>query len=155
MEETRVTWVSGAILTLLNKLIFPVLWFGVITGLLVWVYLTSARISIASDFRFIAAFVVAASVLLVWLTIRLQRVGYRGSKLIIANYWREAEIPFEDVEAVDPVWWYKGRLVRLRFRTRTPFGYTVYYLAKWGPLRGMFSSPDEELRQVIRTSRSD
>jgi hypothetical protein len=155
VEDLRTTWLSGAILTLLNKLIFPILWFGAIGGVLIWVYFTSGRISIAADFRFIAAFTVAASAFLVWMTTRLQRVGYRGRKLLVGNYWREAEIPFEDVEAVEPVWWYKNRMVRVRFRKRTPFGYTVYYLPKWGPLRAMVSSPEEELRQVLKTSRLD
>jgi hypothetical protein len=155
VDEPRTTWLSGAILTLLNKLIFPILWFGVIGGLLIWVYSTAGRISIANDFRFIAGFTVAASIFLTWLTIRLQRVGYRGRQLIVGNYWREAEIPFEDVEAVEPVWWYKNRMVRVRFRKRTPFGYTVYYLSKWGPLRAMFSAPEEELREILKKSRSD
>src|SRR5690349_5844974 len=64
VEDLRTTWLSGAILTLLNKLIFPVLWFVAIGGVLMWVYFTSGRISIAADFRFIAAFTGAASVLL-------------------------------------------------------------------------------------------
>jgi hypothetical protein len=142
-------WVSGAIVTLLNKVIFPPLWIGALGGLLGWVFLTTGRISIASGFRPLAAFVVAATVFLLWFTARLQRVGYSGRELVIANYWREARIPFEQVESVEPVWWYRRRLVRVRFRTRTPFGQVVYYLPKWGPLRLLLTPPDEELRGII------
>jgi hypothetical protein len=155
LDESGVTWLSGSILTFLNKLVFPIVWFGAIGGLLAWTYLKAGRISIASDFRFIAGFVVVASAFLLWMTVRLQRVGYCGRKLIVGNYWRETEIPFEQVEAVEPVWWYKNRMVRIRFRRQTPFGYTVYYLGKWGPLRAMFSSPEEELRDIVRKSLSD
>jgi hypothetical protein len=28
----------------------------------------------------------------------------------------------------------------------------VYYLPKWGPLRGLFSKPEEELRRVLASS---
>jgi hypothetical protein len=70
----------------------------------------------------------------------------------VANYWREARIAFEDVEAVEPVWWYRGRMVRIRFRRETPFGDTVYYLPKWGPIRCLFAAPDEELREILAST---
>jgi hypothetical protein len=155
LEEPTTTWLSGAILTLHNKLVFPMVWFGAIGGLLAGVYIKAGRISVAGEFRFIAAFTIAATAFMVWISMHIQRVGYRGRKLIVANYWREAEISFEQVEAVEPVWWYKGRMVRIRFRQRTGFGYTVYYLCKWGPLRAMFSAPEEELREILRKSQSD
>ena len=142
-------WLSGEIVTLLNKVVFPPLWIGVLGGLLGWVFLTTGRIHIASGFRLLAALAAAATVFLLWFTARLQRVGYAGRELVVANYWREARIPFEVVESVEPVWWYRRRLVRIQFRTRTPFGQVVYYLPKWGPLRLLLTAPDEELRGIL------
>ena len=46
MAKFLIGLLTGAILTVLNKLIFPILWFGVIGGLLIWVYLTAGPISI-------------------------------------------------------------------------------------------------------------
>jgi hypothetical protein len=150
-SEDHPVWLSGAVLTLLNKLIFPILWLALLVAILLWVFLKTGRISIANDFRILAALVLIATVFMLWLTLRLQRVGYCGRELIVANYWRQARIPFEHVEAVEPVWWYRGRMVRIRFRRQTPFGYTVYYLPKWGPLRCLCAAPDEELRTILST----
>ena len=142
-------WVSGAVVTFLNKLLFPPLWIGLNIGLLAWAYSLSDGISIAPDFRWLAALFVAATVFMLWFSVKLQRVGYAGRTLVVANYWREARIPFQQVAAVEPVWWYRRRLVRVRFNTRTPFGTWVYYLPKWGPMRFVMKPPDEELRNII------
>ena len=151
IAEAHTTWLSGAVLTFVNKLIMPVLWFGVLAGVPIWVYITMGRISIRSDFQFIVWFVLIATVPLTWLTVHLQLVGYQDQELVVANYWREARISFKSVEAVEPVWWYKGRLVRIRFNCRTPFGSLVYYMPKWGPLRAVFSAPEQELRRILAT----
>jgi hypothetical protein len=146
--DAETVWLSGAILTPLNKLL-PVLWLTALAGVVVWVFATTGRIAIAPDFRFLVALtLVATGVLLGW-TVRLQRVGYRGRELIVSNYRRAAHIPFSEVEAVEPVWWYRGRMVRIRFRGQTPFGSTVYDLPKWGPIRCLYASPHEELRGII------
>ena len=142
-------WLSGAILTFLNKLVFPVAWLALLMGIPLWVYVTMERIHVAPGFEFIVWFVLISTLPLLWLTVHLQLVGYRGQELVVANYWREARIPFKDIEAVEPVWWYKGRLVRVRFARKTPFGSLVYYMPKWGPARALFSSPEEELRRII------
>lgn len=149
--ETPTVWLSGVIQTFMSKLVMPVIGLAAVIGVPLWVYLTMGRISIRSDFQFIVWFALIATVLLAWLTAHLQLVGYRCRELVVANYWREARIPFEHIEAVEPVWWYKGRLVRIRFNRRTPFGSVVYYTPKWGPLRAMFSAPEEELRRVVWT----
>ena len=145
------TWLSGAVLTFVNKLIMPVLWFAVLVGVPIWVYINMGRISIRSDFQFIVWFALIATVPLTWVTVHLQLVGYQDGELVVANYWREARIPFKSVEAVEPVWWYKGRLVRIRFNCRTPFGSLVYYMPRWGPLRAAFSAPEQELRKILAT----
>jgi hypothetical protein len=148
-EAPRVEWLSGAILTFLNKLVLPVLWLAGLVGIPLWVFATTGRISIASSFRFIVVFALIATALLSWLTAHLQSVGHSGGNLVVANYWREARIPFENVESVEPVWWYKGRLVRIRFNRQTPFGSIVYYMPKWGPMRAMFAAPEKDLQELI------
>jgi len=146
---TRTMWLSGAILTFLSKVVMPVLWSAFLIGAPVWVYLSVGRFAIRPDFQFIAWFAVIATIPLPWVTIHLQLVGYRGRELVIGNYWREGSVPFEAVQAVEPVWWYRGRLVRIRFKNRTAFGTVVYYLPKWGPLRTMLSSPEEALKRIV------
>jgi hypothetical protein len=147
--ETRTVWLSGAIQTFFSKVVMPTLWMAILIGVPAWVYATMGRISVRSDAQFIVWFALIATVPLTWFTVHLQLVGYSGRELVVANYWREARIPFQQIEAVEPVWWYRGRLVRIRFDGRTPFGSTVYYMPKWGPLRAMFSAPEEELKRVI------
>jgi hypothetical protein len=144
-ESPRVEWLSGAVLTFLNKLVLPALWIAGLVGIPLWLFAKTGRISIASSFRFIVVFALIATALLSWLTAHLQGVGYCGRNLVVANYWREARIPFEHVESVEPVWWYRGRLVRIRFNRQTPFGSIVYYMPKWGPMRAMFEAPEKDL----------
>jgi len=132
----------------------PAVWLSILIGTPLWVYLTMGHISIRPDFRFIVGFVVIATVPLTWLTVHLQRVGYCDRELVVANYWRNARIPFEHIEAVESVWWYKGRLVRVRFNCETPFGSFVYYMPKWRPLFALSSAPEEELRDIISSTLS-
>jgi hypothetical protein len=147
--DAGTVWLSGAILTFLSKLVMPVLWLAVLIGLPVWVLITTGRISIAPGFRFIVGSLLIATVPLAWVTVHLQLLGYRGRELVVANYWRDAAIPFEYVDAVEPVWWYRGRLVRVRFNRQTPFGSMVYYMPRWGPFRAIWSSPEQELRRIL------
>jgi hypothetical protein len=142
-------WLSGAVLTLLNKLVFPVLWLAFVAGVPLWVFVTYGRIRIAGGFEFIVVFVLVSTIVLLWMSVRLQRVGYCGRELVIANYWREARVPFDQVAAVESVWWFRSRLVRIRFNRSTPFGSCVYYLPKWGMLLALFTKPEEALRQLL------
>jgi hypothetical protein len=145
----RTVWLSGTILTLLNKLVFPIVWLVFVGGTPVFVYLRTGHLGIAKGFEFIVAFALIASVLLAWLTVHIQGVGYANGELVVANYWREARIPFKQVVEVALPWWGRRQLVRIRFRSPTPFGETVYYIPKWAPVRALFGSPAEELRQAI------
>jgi hypothetical protein len=147
--EAPTIWLSGAILTFMNKLVFPVAWVALTVGVPLWIYATMGRIQISPRFEFIVWFALIATAPLLWLTMHLQLVGYSGRELVVANYWRKARIPFKSIDAVEPVWWYKGRLVRVRFAGKTPFGSMIYYMPKWGPARAAFSAPEEELRRVI------
>ncbi len=152
-SEPRITWLSGVVVTFLNKLVLPAIWFAVIAGVPVWVYIEMGRISVRPDFQFVVWFALIASVPLAWFTAHLQLVGYRGKELVVANYWRQARIPFDLVDAVDSPWWYRRRMVRIRFCGDTPFGRTVYYLPKWGFARALVCRPEEELQAAIADAR--
>jgi len=145
----RTVWLSGECTTFLNKLLFPVVWLALICGFLLSAIVKTGRISIANDFRFLVVAVLIGTAFMLWFSVRLQRVGYAGRELVISSYWREARIPFDQVEAVEPVWWYRGRLVRIQLRSESAFGDVIYYLPKWGFVRCLWSSPDKELRELI------
>jgi len=140
VSTDRTVWLSGEFVTLFNKLLFPVVWLA---------FVRTGHISIASNSRFLVGFFLIGTAFMVWFSLRVQRVGYSGKELVISNYWREARIPFDQVEVVEPVWWYRGRLVRIQLRSESPFGQVVYYLPKWGFIRCLWSSPDKELRELI------
>jgi len=152
-EPGRPEWLSGEILTFLNKLVLPAAWLGAVVTVPAAVFLQTGRLEIQKGFGWFVAVVVAATVWVLWMAMRLQRVGVSGRALVIANYWREARVVFEDVEAVEPVWWGRSRVVRVRFRRTTPFGCTVYYLPKWGPVRCLFAAPHEELKRLLTAPR--
>ena len=143
------TWLSGEVITFLNKLAFPVVWLAVISGAFLMAFVRSGHIWIASDFKLLFIIVLLATAFMIWFSLRLQRVGYAGKDLVVSNYWREVRIPFTQVEAVESVWWYRRRLVRIRLRSESPFGLVIYYLPKWGFIRCLWSSPDKELRDLV------
>jgi hypothetical protein len=145
VSTERTVWLSGEFVTLFNKLLFPVVWLALISGVLLSVFVRTGHISIASNARFLVGLFLIGTAFMVWFSLRLQRVGYAGKELVISNYWREARIPFDQVEAVE----YRGRLVRILLRSESPFGQVVYYLPKWGFIRCLWLSPDKELRELI------
>ncbi|MBN9657753.1 MAG: hypothetical protein J0H49_06215 [Acidobacteria bacterium] len=148
-DTESATWLSGPILTFLNKVIVPALWLCFAIGMPAWILTTTGSIALGRDFYFVTGFAAVATVLLSWFSVHLQLVGYQGRYLLVANYWKKAAIPFQQVEAVESVWWYRGRLVRIRFNQPTPFGSLVYYMPKWAPFRGMFSAPEKELQSIL------
>src|SRR5580658_5200698 len=149
VSAERTIWLSGEFVTLFNKLLFPVVWLALISGVLLSVFVRTGHLSIAGNARLLVVFVLIGTAFMLWFSLRVQRVGYSGKELVISNYWREARIPFNQVETVEPVWWYRGRLVRIQLRSQSPFGQVVYYLPKWGFIRCLWASPDEELRELI------
>jgi hypothetical protein len=155
VSKEPTVWLSGELTTFLNKLVFPVIWVAVILGTLAAVLVKTGHISVANDFRFIVLAFLVGTGFMLWFGLRVQRVGYAGRELVISNYWREARIPFDEVGAVEPVWWYRGRLVRIELRLEGPFGQVVYYLPKWGFVRCFWSSPEKELRELIFHSFPD
>ncbi len=89
---------------------------------------------------------------MVWLCFRVQKVGYAGRELVVSNYLRTERIPFDSIEAVEPVWWNYRRMVRIRLRTQTSFGQTVYYIPKWAAFKCMWVAPEKELRELRELS---
>jgi hypothetical protein len=143
-----VTWLSGEIVTLFNK-IGPILWLAAVVGGFFGIFLSTGRVFVAPAFRFLVAFVVVATALIFWLGLRIQRVGYAGRELAVSNYLRQERIPFHQVEAVEPVWWYYRRMVRIRLRSNTSFGQVVYYIPKWAAFRCLWVAPEKELQEIL------
>jgi hypothetical protein len=142
-----VIWLSGAIVTLFNK-IGPILWLAAVVGALSGIMLKTGRFFIAPGFRPLIGFVFLATVFIFWLGMRIQRVGYSGRELIVSNYLREERIPFDWVEAVEPVWWNYRRMVRIRLRSSS-FGDVVYYIPKWAAFKCLWVAPEKELRELL------
>jgi hypothetical protein len=146
-----VTWLSGEIVTFFNK-IGPVIWLAITAGALSGVLLRTGRLFIAPVFRPLGALFLLATVFIFWLSVRLQRVGYAGRDLIVSNYLRQERIPFDQVEAVEPVWWYYRRMVRIRLRSNTSFGQVVYYIPKWAAFKCVWVAPEKELQELLATN---
>jgi hypothetical protein len=145
-----VVWLSGGIVTFLNK-IAGVLWLAGVVGALSGILLKTGHLFIAPSFRPLLAFVFLATVFIFWLSLRIQRVGYAGRELIVSNYLRQERIPFDQVEAVEPVWWNYRRMVRVRLRTNSSFGDVVYYIPKWAAFKCLWVAPEKELRELLET----
>jgi hypothetical protein len=118
-------WLSGPILTPLNKYVLPAVWLGAAAAAPAWVYRTTGRLYLPPGFRWPAAVFLASTVFLLWFSSKLQRVGYCARELVVTGWAAEAQIPFELVESVDAPWWLKRQVVRIRFRDMTAFGDTV------------------------------
>lgn len=143
-----VTWLSGGIVTVINK-VGPVLWLAAVVGALSGIFFKTGHFFISRGFRPVIAFVFLATAYMFWLSARIQRVGYTGRDLIVSNYLRQERIPFDQVEAVEPVWWYYRRMVRIRMRTHSSFGYVVYYIPKWAAIRCFWIAPEKQLRELL------
>ena len=149
-QAQPVTWLSGEIVTLFNK-VGPILWIAAVIGALSGILLKTGRFFITPGFRPVIAFVFLATAFMFWLSARIQRVGYAGRDLIISNYLGQERIPFDQVEAAEPVWWNYRRMVRVRFRTHTSFGYVVYYIPKWAAFKCLWVAPEKELQELLQS----
>ena len=148
-HSERPVWLSGELLTLLNKLVFPTVCLAVLAGLVLAVVVSTNQIWVGGGFGLVVVVVLLVTGLMMWMSFYLERVGYTGGELIVANYWREARVPFEEIEAVEPIWWYRPRMVRIRFSKQTPFGTVVYYLPKWTFANSSATTPEQELRDLL------
>jgi hypothetical protein len=142
-------WLSGEIITPLNKLIMPVPWIAALCWMPFNVLLRTGHIAVAPDFRLLLAMILIATIWMLWFSTRLCRVGYSGRELVISTYWREARVPFDRIVAIDSVWWYRRRLVKVELPPDSQVGPVVYYIPKWAMFRAMWSSPEKELRDLI------
>jgi len=149
-QSQPVTWLSGEIVTCFNK-VGPILWIAAVIGAFSGILLKTGHFLVSPDYRFLIAFMFVATVFMFWLSARIQRVGFAGRDLVISNYLRQERIPFDQVEAADPVWWNYRRMVRVRFRTHTSFGYTVYYIPKWAAFKCLWVAPEKELRELLES----
>jgi len=149
-QAQPVTWLSGGIVTVFNK-VGPILWTAAVIGALSGILLKTGHFFVAADYRLLMAFIFLATVFMLWLGAKIQRVGYAGRDLIVSNYLRQERIPFDQVEAAEPVWWNYRRLVRVRFRTHTSFGYVVYYIPKWAAFKCLWIAPEKELQELLQS----
>lgn len=83
-DADATVWLSGAVATFLNRLLFPALWLGGLAGLLLATLIRNGHILIAPGFRLFALLVVAATVFMLWVSARIERVGYAGTDLVAA-----------------------------------------------------------------------
>jgi len=146
-------WLSGAVITPLNKYVMPTLWLTALIAIPLWLLIAVEGFEVTRVFVLLALGVLALTVWLMWFSVKLERVGYNDRNLIVSSYFREAIVPFEMVDTVEPVWWYRGRLVRVRFRDQTPFGDAVYYMPAWGAIRCLWARPDKELLEIVQDGR--
>ncbi len=145
-------WLSGRILTALNKVVFPILWILITVGLPAWVFARRGRVEVDPGFYGIIVAFALVSVFVYWFTWKVHWVGYSGRELVVADLSKQGRIPFEEIERITAPWYFKGQTVVIRFRRPTVFGQTIYYVPKWAPVR-VFSRLDRELRDVIWAGR--
>jgi len=129
--------------------VFPALWYSALVAGLI--YLT-IRFGHFPDLRRLGVFgiaLLALTVFIGWVSTRTKRVGVLDGQLVLSNYRRTIYVPFRQVEAVELVWWYWRRLVRVRLRGTTDFGTIVYYNPKWAGFVWPFVDPAEKLREMI------
>ena len=146
-------WLSGGFVTPVNK-IGPVLWVAAAAGAY-WDLLLKTGFALSGRaLPPFLAFFFAATLFMAWLCLRVQKVGYAGRELVVSNYLRTERIPFDSIEAVEPVWWNYRRMVRIRLRVETSFGRVVYYIPKWAAFKCMWVAPERDLQELLEgTSR--
>jgi hypothetical protein len=148
-----VVWLSGAFVTAVNK-IGPIFWVAGAALAYADLFLKTGHLSFGGSLSPFLVVFFAGTIFMVWLCFRVQKVGYAGRELVVSNYLRTERIPFDSIEAVEPVWWNYRRMVRIRFRSNTSFGQVVYYIPKWAAFKCMWVAPEKELRELLEgTSR--
>ena len=141
-------------MTPLNMFVFPYLWYAFLLAAVVFITLKSGHLPDIGKFGFYAVWLLAVTVFVFWQSSRTKRVGVAGGELVVSSYFREERIPFKQVEAVESVWWYWRRLVRIRFSPPSGFGETIYYIPKWAALVALYSNPANQLRLIMNEHQS-
>jgi hypothetical protein len=148
-----VVWLSGEFVTAVNK-VGPVLWVAGAAAAYWDLLLKTGYVFLGRALSPFLVVFLAATIFMVWLCLRVQRVGYAGRELVVSNYLRTERIPFDSIDAVEPVWWNYRRMVRIRLQSKTSFGQVVYYIPKWAAFKCMWVAPEKELRELLEgTSR--
>ena len=148
-DAVRIHWLCGAIVTPLNMFVCPALWYAALLALLIYSWVLSGHPPDVRKLGFVGIFVLAITVFITFVSARIKRVGAADGHLVVSNYRRTICVPFRQVEAVELVWWYWRRLVRVRFRSGTALGDVVYYLPPWAGIRCFFVDPAQDLRELM------
>lgn len=145
--EDRPVWLSGPVLTALNKYVFPL---AGCAAIVVGSTIVVAKGGLPTGLILLLLVVLAiVGMLTIGFASRVQNVGYRGRQLLVGDRDEPIRIPFEQIESVDAAWWYRGALVVIRFRGDTEAGSVVYYVPKDSAFRTYFSHPERTLREII------
>jgi hypothetical protein len=152
-EDGGTRWLSGAIVTPLNMFVFPLLWFALILVALVYSTVNTGHLPNLRKLGFYGVWLLAVTVFVGWVSSRTRRVGIEPGRLVVSTYFREIRVPFGQIEAVESVWWYWRRLVRVRFTGPSGFSEAVYYIPPWASIRFWYRDPVQELRQLISRDR--
>ena len=86
-------WLSGAILTFLNKMVFPIVWCPALLGILTAMVDRSGHLVAVRGWGSTYLFILTPTVGLLWLSSRFERVGYQGRELPVVQgeiIWRAA-----------------------------------------------------------------
>lgn len=149
-NSAHIQWLSGAIVTPLNMFVFPWLWYGTLLAVVAFLWVRFRHFPDLRSLGIFGIMLLAMTVFVAWVSSRTKRVGICDGRLVISNYRRTVFLDYREVEAVENVWWYWRRLVRLRFRAPTEFGEVVYYIPKWSGFMWLVTDPTQELRERIR-----
>ena len=145
-----IQWLSGEITTPLNMYLLPWIWYGTLAAGALYFTMHFGRFP---DLRRLGTFgivLAALTVFVAWVSSQTKRVGVCDGQLVVSNYRKTILVPYRQVAAVENVWWYWRRTVRIRFRAPTEFGDLVYYIPAYAGLMMYFADPTEELRERIR-----
>jgi hypothetical protein len=139
--------------TPLNMFVFPMLWYGLLLAAVAYYTVKSGHLPDLGKLGFYGLWLLGVTVFVAWVSSRTRRVGIERGRLVVSTYLRETRIPFGQIEAVESVWWYWRRLVRVRFTGPSGFSEAIYYIPAWASLRFWYRDPVQELRRLITQDR--
>jgi hypothetical protein len=142
-------WLCGEISTFIHKVVSPGIWFSVMAYAGYAVVTGKVSQSLGTNLMF-GIPILGTAIYIGWVTAHLQRVGHRGRMLLVANYWRRTEIPFEQIKSIRTGIFTSTRMVRIGFNQPTPFGSFVYYMPKWRLIQAIDGSVDQrDLQKLV------
>ena len=103
--------------------------------------------------EFLLIWVIATIALTFWFG-RLVTVDLRGNDLVIKRFSKVAQVPLRDVESVDASRFSRPERITIRFRSATPFGDKVTFLAPYRTFSFFSHHPlRAELEELVTKSR--